>query len=87
MQQGIAALNDEIIAAGNDVDAVNGARVPVVNVWRGLNALPNRGIDGVNPSVGPQGAGFLTANPTGGANARNYYTLKTLEALVNQLSI
>ncbi|MFW5709369.1 MAG: PKD domain-containing protein, partial [Chloroflexota bacterium] len=85
VQDTIADLNAQIIAVANNSDGVNGVRVPLINVWRGLNALPNRGLNGNEPSVGPNGAGFLTANPTGGANARNYYTLTVLNDIVNQV--
>lgn len=61
------------------------ARVPVINIWRAMDELPNRGLTGETPSVDPNGAGYLSNSPTAGANARNYYTLLTLTEIVNTL--
>ena len=78
-QTNIAALNNEIISAATT------AQVPVINTWRALNNLPGRGLSGNAPSISAQGAGFLSANPDAGANARNVFTLLTLQEIINQV--
>ncbi|TVR22229.1 MAG: PKD domain-containing protein, partial [Anaerolineaceae bacterium] len=79
MQEGINAINQVII----DVGASN--NVPVINVWRGLSGLPDNGISGTTPNVDPSGEGFLSPNTQGGINAMNFFTLSTLNDIVNQV--
>jgi PKD repeat protein len=67
------------------LNVANNSNVPVINTWRALNELPNQGLSGENPSVDGNGAGYLSNTPTAGANARNYYTLVTLNDIVNTL--
>ncbi|MBI5671295.1 MAG: SGNH/GDSL hydrolase family protein [Chloroflexi bacterium] len=73
------AINDAIIETA---DANN---VPVLNLWRALNAVPNSGLnaDNVTLSVAPGGTGDLTAAAVSGygANARAFYLLTLLDAL------
>jgi len=79
---------NEKIDAFNEIilNVSDSARVPVINTWRALNELPNQGLTGGDmPSVDGSGAGYLTNSPTSGANARNYYTLVTLNDIVNTL--
>ncbi len=76
MQAGIDTVNAAIIRAGD----VN--NVPVINVWRAVNDIPG-GVVGSTPSTDPQGAGYLTFPPSAGFNAMNYYTLATLNDIVN----
>ena len=76
----INAYNEIIITSAES------ARVPVINTWRALNDLPNQGLGGGDtPSVDGNGAGYLSDVPTAGANARNYYTLVTLNDIVTTL--
>ena len=79
---------NEKIDAFNEIilNVSDSARVPVINTWRALNELPNQGLTGGDmPSVDGNGAGYLSNSPTSGANARNYYTLVTLNDIVNTL--
>jgi PKD repeat protein len=70
------AINNAIITVADDND------VPLFNQWRALNELPSSGLGGDNlPSVAPEGAGFISANPQYGANARNTYFLSLLRAI------
>jgi PKD repeat protein len=75
----IRALNEIII----DVAANN--QVPVFNLWRALDELPNSGLSGDNVtlSVSPSGPGDLTAGAvaTYGLNTLNYFTLVTLDTI------
>ncbi len=77
----ITALNEIII------DVATNNQVPVFNLWRALNELPNSGLNGDNVtlSVSPNGAGDLTAGAptTYGLNALNYNALVTLDTLRN----
>ncbi len=80
LQANIDAINTTIF----NVAATNG-NLPVLNVWRALSTLPNSGVNGANLTVAPDGAGFITADSTFGANAFNYYTLTTLDNIVSTI--
>jgi PKD repeat protein len=81
IQDGINIINEAIIQVATNTS------VPVINVWRGLNELPEQGLSGNTPSIDPMsGASYLSANSTGGANMMNYYTLETLTQILNAIS-
>ena len=66
------------------IDVANSAQVPVINIWRAVNSLPDNGLSGgASLSVSPNGAGDLTAPSvsTYGLNAANWATLTTLNDL------
>jgi len=76
-------INDAII---NTANAMN---VPIFNQWLAFNGLPDSGLYADNtPTVDTsvtEGAGFLTAATTFGANLRNYYMLTLLDLLYNSV--
>jgi len=63
--------------------------VPIFNQWLAFNGLPDSGLYADNtPTVDTsvtEGAGFLTAATTFGANLRNYYMLTLLDLLYNSV--
>jgi hypothetical protein len=66
------------------IDVANSAQVPVINIWRAVNSLPDNGLSGGTAlSVSPNGAGDLTeaAVSTYGLSAANWATLQTLNDL------
>jgi hypothetical protein len=79
----IRSYNDAII------EVAQSKQVPVINIWRAFNSLPDRGLSGdhVTPSVSPTGPGDLTAQAIDayGMNARNADTLRTLNELRNAI--
>jgi PKD repeat protein len=71
-QQGLA-INEAIIAAA-DVQ-----QVPMVNMWRAFDELPDGGLGGAgNPTVDPQGEGYISLSTTAGVNLRNTLALRIL---------
>lgn len=77
-----AALVDDFNTGVIAIAARRG--IPVINYWRALQALPERGIgpDGVHPSVSPRGGGDLTADGLRyGYNQRAYTFLTTLKTV------
>jgi len=63
-------------------------KIPVINYWRALQDLPDRGIsaDGVHPSVAPEGSGVFTESALRyGHNMRGYTWLMTLRKLTAAL--
>jgi PKD repeat protein len=68
---------DAVVRVADDQD------VPLVNVWRLFNTLPDSGLSGADPSVANAGADVLNNNTIErfGANARNFYVLKVLSEI------
>ena len=63
-------------------------KIPVINYWRAMQDLPDRGIshDGVHPSVAPEGSGWFTEDGLKyGHNMRAYLFLVTLKKLMDAL--
>ena len=59
-------------------------QVPLVNVWRMFNELPDSGLTGNDPSIANAGPDRLNGNTTTrfGENARNFYVLSTLRDIL-----
>lgn len=84
------------VAAQNQViaDVAAEKRVPLLNLWRALEGLPNEGLkvfnqwglDGVHLSVSPNGGGGLTPfDQLYGQNLRTVFTLAVLAELRQQV--
>jgi len=62
-------------------------QVPLVNVWRMFNELPDGGLTGNDASIANAGPDRLNGNTTTrfGENARNFYVLSTLRDILSRV--
>jgi hypothetical protein len=85
----VRTINEALIEAVQNVEASNNILVPVYNLWRAYNQLPNSGLEGdsLTPSTSPSGPGVLTPDVLGtyAINTRNHNVLTILHRLRSQI--